>query len=453
MKAEIVVCGAGIAGITAVYHLSKLGIKDILLVDSRPPLTFTSDKSSESYRNFWPSQTMAAFMDRSIDLLDELALESDNYFQMNRRGYVYLTAQAGLMADWKQAADRHNDPAYALSPAHGWNHRPGGADFIDDPARIRAAFPFLNAGAMGMLHPRRGGWLSAQQLGMYLLAEAKKRGVRVVEGEITAVSHQNRIHSVTINGKTIPTRHFVNAAGPFLNKVNGLMGLSLPVFNELHSKLSFDDPLGIIPRDIPLMIWNDPVTLDWSDEERDELASDDELRWLTEDMPAGLHFRPEGGEQAQTVLGIWTYKQPEVQGTGHEVLAIRDSAPRAWHLPPPKFDSELYPEVVLRGLCKLVPELGAYKNRLKRPFVDGGYYCKTAENRPLIGQLPVEGAYVIGALSGYGIMGAMAAGDLLAAHLTGGTLPAYAADFAPNRYENADYMRRLPAIMAQDGQL
>ena len=71
----------------------------------------------------------------------------------------------------------------------------------------------------------------------------------------------------------------------------------------------------------------------------------------------------------------------------------------------------------------------------------------------MIGQFPVDGAYVIGALSGFGIMGAMAAGELLAAQMTGGTLLSYAADFAPDRYQNADYMRRLPAIMAEDGQL
>ena len=31
--------------------------------------------------------------------------------------------------------------------------------------------------------------------------------------------------------------------------------------------------------------------------------------------------------------------------------------------------------------------------------IDGGYYCKTQENRPLVGPLPVAGAYMIGALS------------------------------------------------------
>ncbi len=437
MRTEIVVCGAGMAGITAVYHLSKLGLKDILLVDSRPPLTFTSDKSSESYRNHWPSQTMASFMDHSIDLLDELAIESDNIFQMNRRGYVYMTAQEEIIAGWRRTAARKNDPAYAPSPADGWQNQPNAIDFLDDHSRIHAAYPFLNKTVNGILHPRRCGWLSAQQLGMHLLDKAKRRGVRLIEGEITAVARQNnRIHAVTVNGKTIKTRRFVNAAGPFLNNVAQMMGLSLPVYNELHTKISFNDPLRIIPRNAPLMIWNDPLLLDWTDEEREELRSDSSLRWLTEEMPAGLHFRPEGSENAQTILGIWTYHVKK-----QEVVAQ------------PHFDQELYPDIVLRGLCQLVPELEAYRDRLKRPFVDGGYYCKTTENRPLIGRLPIEGAFVIGALSGYGIMGGMAAGELLAAHITGGTLPAYATDFAPNRYENAEYMRRLPAIIAQDGQL
>ena len=36
---------------------------------------------------------MAALMNRSIDLLEELARESDNVFLMNRRGYLFATAQ------------------------------------------------------------------------------------------------------------------------------------------------------------------------------------------------------------------------------------------------------------------------------------------------------------------------------------------------------------------------
>ncbi len=52
---NVLICGAGIAGISAAYHLAvRHGVKDILLVDERAPLSLTSDKSTECYRNWWP---------------------------------------------------------------------------------------------------------------------------------------------------------------------------------------------------------------------------------------------------------------------------------------------------------------------------------------------------------------------------------------------------------------
>src|SRR5262245_22008041 len=93
-SAEIVICGAGIAGVAAAYHLAvRRGLRDIVIVDERPPLTLTSDKSAECYRNWWPGpgNDMVALMDRSIDLLEELAAESGNVFLLNRRGYLFAT--------------------------------------------------------------------------------------------------------------------------------------------------------------------------------------------------------------------------------------------------------------------------------------------------------------------------------------------------------------------------
>src|SRR5690348_13041446 len=93
--AEIVICGAGIAGIAAAYHLAvRRGLRGVVLADERPPLSLTSDKSTECYRNWWPGpdDAMVALMNRSIDLLEDLARESSNVFRMNRRGYLFVTA-------------------------------------------------------------------------------------------------------------------------------------------------------------------------------------------------------------------------------------------------------------------------------------------------------------------------------------------------------------------------
>ena len=92
---------------------------------------------------------------------------------------------------------------------------------------------------------------------------------------------------------------------------------------------------------------------------------------------------------------------------------------------PIPFDERL-PEIALRGWSRMLPSLERYFTRLPRMTVDGGYYVKTPENRPLVGPLPVAGAYVDAAWSGFGIMGACAGGELLAAHVRGAPLPAYA---------------------------
>jgi len=109
---------------------------------------------------------------------------------------------------------------------------------------------------------------------------------------------------------------------------------------------------------------------------------------------------------------------------------------------PPKMD-EQYPEVALRGLAAMLPRMKEYFVKMPRPQIDGGYYTKTRENRPLVGPMGVDGAYVIGALSGYGIMSACGVGALLAAHVTGATLPSYASAFELARYDDPEYQKKV----------
>ncbi len=458
LSADVVICGAGIGGVSAAYHLAaRQGIKKVLLVDERPPLSLTSDKSTEAYRNWWPGpgDTMVRFMNRSIDLLENLAGESDNFFRMNRRGYVFLTADPKKAALMEQTAreisqlgagpvryhqGRPDNPHYSPSPRQGFDPQLRGADLVTDQALIQKHFPFISDKAIALLHPRRCGWLSAQQLGMYLLERAREHGARFLKGRVFEVAvSKGRIEGVhvqTEDGTTrISTKAFVIAAGPLLKSVGAMIGIDLPVFNELHGKIAFNDPSGVISRDAPLMIWTDPTVLPWTEEERNELAGSDNTKWLLEEFQGGVHFRPEGGPGSQTVLALWTYD-------------IKPQEP-IW---PPVFEPE-YGEVVLRGMGVMIPGLIPYLGKIGKPIVDGGYYCKTRENRPLIGPLPVQGAFIIGALSGFGIMASMAAGELLGIHVAGGELPDYAPAFLLSRYEDPEYQKILASWDAASGQL
>jgi sarcosine oxidase, subunit beta len=442
-QADVVICGAGIGGITAAYFLAvEQGIANVVLVDERPPLTLTSDKSTEAYRNWWPGPdgAMVALMNRSIDLLEQLADQSDNRFLLNRRGYLYATADSAHIATFKQQGEtavsqgagplrihigRRDDLSYQPLTAEGYTGQPDGADLLLEPALIQRHFPYLSPRTKAVLHARRCGWFSGQQLGAYLLEEARAAGVRFAEARVTGVGVENgRVRHVQINNaETINTPVFVNAAGPLVNDVAALLGLELPIFSELHIKMSFKDHLAVLPREAPLLIWEDTQTLPWSDEERAFLAEDAETRWLLEPLPASVHCRPEGGDQ---ILILWPYHIQPVDPV--------------FPLP----DDPFFPEVALRGMATMIPGLAAYFERLPAVYIDGGYYTKTAENRPLIGPLPIEGAYLIGALSGFGLMAACAAGELLAAHIAAtSSLPAYAPAFALSRYDDPAYQQML----------
>ena len=430
MRAEIVIVGAGIAGVSAAYHLAvRHGVPDVVVCDPRPPLTLTSDKSTECFRNWWPQAAMAALMDRSIDLLEELDVP------LTRRGYVYFTASDDRLDDFERRARavsragrgrlRFHKPLSATPPcdaAREWGRMNTGADLITDPDLIGRLFPAATRDVVAALHVRRAGWLDAQQLGARLLEEARSAGVTLVRRSVVGVQHDRHgVSSVDLDdGDRVETPRLVVAAGPLLRHAVGLLGESLPVHAELHLKVAFKDHLRVIPRDAPLMIWDDPQRLDWDDDERTDLSSIDPS--LVETLPGGAHLRPEGGPDSPWVLGLWEYQKRVVSPT----FPIRVDP--------------MYPEVVLKGLSTMVPTLNAYVDRLPHTFVDGGYYLRTPENLPVIGPLRTPGAFVLGALSGYGIMASQAAAELLAAHTTGSQLPDYADAFRLERFDDPDYL-------------
>ena len=450
-SARIVICGAGIAGVAAAYNLAVVdGFNDVTIVDPGNPLSLTSDKSTEAYRNWWPGPdwAMTAFMNRSIDLIEEIARATDNRINLNRRGYLFATADATkipfLQTMARTAESRGAGPArfherassaYEPSPERGFAFPLTGADVITDAGLIRRHFPYLSPQTVAVAHARRAGWLSAQQLGMVMLEAARARGVKLLRGKVVGIEAGERVRAVQVERKgeiqSLEATHIVLAAGPMQKDMAWMLGVDLPIVAERHFKISLADTLGALPRTAPMMIWLDEQYLPWSDDERAVLEENEETRWLLEKFPAGVHGRPDG---AAALVALFNHHG----GAADVVFPLPEEA----H----------YAEIVLRGMSTMVPALKAYVEAGARPYVDGGYYIKTKENRPLIGPLPVEGAYISGAYSGFGVMASCAGGELVARHIAGGALPDYAPAFLLSRYQDAEY-RALLDKWGDGGQL
>ncbi|HXD45684.1 MAG TPA: FAD-binding oxidoreductase [Pseudolabrys sp.] len=442
-RPKVVICGAGIAGVAAAWSLvTAFGADDVTLIDRDCPLSLSSDKSTEAYRNWWPGPDweMTAFMDRSLDLIEAIASSTENRINLNRRGYVFASADSSkieflqTMAKSAEARGagtaRFHDTAssiYTPSPEHGFDLSLAGADIITDRGMIRRHFPYLSPDTAVIAHVRRAGWLSAQQLGAVMLESARARGVRVVGGEVVGIrARGDRVDAVEVRNadgtSVFEASHVVLAGGPHQNELAALIGMNLPITAERHRKVSFQDPLGAMPRSAPMMIWLDEQHLPFSDDERAALAGDPDAAWILGKFPAGVHGRPDGAYAALVLFN-------------HHGEAVEPVFP----LP----DEPHYPEIALRGMATMVPALRAYHGKPSRPYVDGGYYVRTRENRPLIGPAGPEGVLVSCAYSGFGIMASAAGGELVARHIMEAPLPRYASAFLPTRYDDPRYRAAL----------
>ena len=436
LTADAVICGAGSAGLASAYYLSQMGLTDTILIDQHEPLSQTSAKSGENYRTWWPNESMVAFNSRSIELLDDIVAKTNNQINLDRRGYLYISEQKSLnILDVYQDLDLggiriHEKVDATYQPFHE-DFSLQGADVLVGDALIKEHFPHLSNRISFAIHARRAGSLSAQQLGMYHLNQAKARGLRLLKAEVVDLKIDDEgICGVLVNqsGESIElaTRVFINAAGPFIGRIAAMFGETLAIKNIFQQKIAFRDYEAILPRQMPFTVFLDEQMLNWNQEEKDLLAEEPELAWFLSRFQGGLHIKPEGGRGSILVKLGWAFN--------------RESEEPQWD----RRSLASFPDVVIRGASRFIPRLERYIAKLPKPILHyGGYYTKTEENLPLIGAMKTRGAYVIGALSGFGTMACCAAGELLAKQILNLPLPSYAEAMAPSRYDDVKRLEHL----------
>jgi glycine/D-amino acid oxidase-like deaminating enzyme len=418
-KTTIAICGAGIAGVATAYYLLKerSDIK-VILIDKNQPLSFTTSKSGENFRDYWPQKSMRQFMTDSILLMKELReLYGTDSFDMVTSGYNFISHNIDNPIFRAKNKESNNDYM----------------EEITDTNIIQNNYPYLDEKIEKVVKIKNAGKIDVYDLGSLLLREAKKIGLEQLQGEILDIEKYNSKFKLVLDSKElIDADKVVIAAGPFINKIAKMLDLEFPVTNTLQRKFIIPDPDNIIPKNMPFTIYADSQYLDWSKEEVDFFSSDEKYKWLLNKFPGGLHIKPE----TEGIKLGWAFQTKQINPT--------------WEIP--NFD--FFPQVVLKGASRFIPKLARYENNIPTPLTEyAGHYTRTNENWPLIGNTNLDNVFVVGALAGYGTMGACAAGKLCSSYvLDKSELPDYATYFNPLRYENEVVKKEMSEIN-NDGQL
>ena len=220
--ARAVIIGAGIAGCSVAYHLTKLGWRDIVVVE-QGPLFETGGSTSHAPGLVFqinPSKTMTAFAKYTVQLWSEMDLD----------GAPCAKTVGSLEVAW--TPERLTD----LKRKAGYGSSWGVEAHLLGAAEARGLFPMLSDRILGALHVPSDVQTKATRPAEAMAREAKRSGA-AFHGGVTVSGFRvdnGRIAAVHTTRGDIETDLVVAAAGIWAPTVGGLAGVPIPLSPMQH---------------------------------------------------------------------------------------------------------------------------------------------------------------------------------------------------------------------------
>ena len=244
-RARVVIIGGGVIGASVAYHLTKLGWRDVVILE-RSQLTSgtTWHAAGLIVSGGMTTETLAWMAKYSRDLFE--VLEQETGLSTGFRPVGYL--QTGSTKERTHKLRREADFMRLM-----------GIEREEiSPAEVAALWPQVDASdVMAGFFTANEGRADPANVTMSLAKGARMGGARVLEGtRVTGITQKDgRVTGVVTDRGTIEAEYVVNCAGMWAREIGAMAGVSVPLQACEHAYL-ITEPFEGVSRDLP--IFEDP---------------------------------------------------------------------------------------------------------------------------------------------------------------------------------------------------
>ena len=239
--ADVVIIGAGVIGCSTAYHLAKIGITDVSILEMEQVGAGTSSKSASMLSmQFGYDPLLARMAQYSYQRYMQFEQELDTTIDFHKTGWISI-------ASGQKATELRQNAKMLVSL--------GIQTEVLTPDEVKHLYPELNTDdiEVGVYGPDDGPFDPHMIMWGYI-KRATEKGVKLHQGEkASGLKIENgRVTGVETSSGRIATSTVINAAGPWAQEVGNWANTHIPLTNKVRT-IVMTGPLPDIPGDRPFV--------------------------------------------------------------------------------------------------------------------------------------------------------------------------------------------------------
>ncbi len=240
--ASVVIVGAGVIGASIAYHLTRKGVRDVVLLERAAPGAGSTGKNAGGIRQQFSTEINVRLSQLSVPDIERFGAEMGVDPQFKQVGYLFLITEERDVAPFERSLElwrRMNVPARRLTPAEA-------KDFL----------PQLNVDdVLFATYCPEDGYADPSSLLQGYLQRGREAGARLFEDTpVTAIDvADGKVREVRCGGARLSCETVIDAAGAWAAEVGALAGVRLPI-TPVRRMIFVTERFDELPREFPMTI-------------------------------------------------------------------------------------------------------------------------------------------------------------------------------------------------------
>ena len=313
-EAKLAIVGGGVAGCSLLYHLTRLGWTDAVLVEQDELTSGSTWHAAGLCTQFNQSYNLMALLRRSVELYETLETETGQAVDYHRCGSVRIATAGDRIDQFRHVA--------------GIAANVGVPFEIVSPERAAELFPLMDPeGVLAAAYLPTDGHVDPSGLTRAFARGATMLGARVLEHTpVTGLERRAGSWVMTTPGGDVRAEIVVNAAGQWARRLARLAGHDVPIVPLQHHYVVTEPVAALAGRTQELPVLRDPDNSFYCRQEADGLLVGPFERnpkpWALDGIPDGFHRRllPADFDQIADCLVAAGKRVPAFEGAGFRMV-------------------------------------------------------------------------------------------------------------------------------------